>query len=341
MTKPGSSGDLYEMLGVPRDASAQDIKKAFRVLARECHPDVAGGDPAKLERFKQIRAAYEVLADPAQRARYDRKDEPRSGPFVGSFWQRAGVGVPAGKPGRPEAGRGDPKKDLDLEDIFNDFSNVGDFGFGGPSRGSPRAPPPPRPPPRAERPEPGKDISLQVDVPAGVVESGGTLTVRYQRLRRADDGRTLYRYDELHDLRIPPGTAHGETLRVANLGDAGMHGGPYGDLVCDVRLVGVVPKDPGRMKMPRAADADGDVVKVDITIAEAILGGRVMVPTPMGAVRVSVPPGTSSGTRFRLRGKGAGGTDLYAELRIVVPKEIDEESKRLIERFGELNPGGD
>lgn len=355
MSRTGSD-DLYAILGVSKDASTQDIKKAFRLLARECHPDVAGADPAKLEKFKKIREAYEVLSDPVQRARYDRRGERRTGPFVGSFWNRSGVNVQAEPPAGGRSGR--PGNDLDLEDIFNDFGGVGDFGFGR----TKAPPPPPRrpgappPPPRAEArppqaPAPGRDVALPVEVPADTADVGGTVTVRYQRLRRADDGRTLYRYDELYDLRVPPGTRSGDTLRVVNMGDAGANGGPYGELVCDVRVVGS-RKEPPRMKMPRreeapagaeAAPADGETVRVDVGVAEAILGGRVQIPTPTGLVRVTIPPGTSSGTRMRLRGRGNPGADgapadLFAEVRIVVPRELDEESRRLIERFAELNP---
>jgi curved DNA-binding protein len=347
MSSPGSPRDLYEILGVSKDATPQDIKKAFRAVARECHPDVAGHDAAKLDRFKRAKDAYDVLADPAARARYDRRNQPRTGgPFVGSHWQQGGVRVNTG--GRNPAGGAPSSKannDLDLEDIFNDFGGV-DFGFGGPTRGQPsRGSPPPRPPPpKRERPEPGRDLSVAVDVPWEVAEMGGTVGIRYSRLRRADDGRTLYNYDELYDLKVPPGTRHGQTLRVEKMGDAGLHGGPYGELVCDVRVVGAPPKDQGRMKMPRREEEPtGDVLRVDISVTDAILGGRVTVQTPAGPVRVAVPAGTNSGTRMRLRGKGAPGADgtpgdLVAELRIVVPKTLDEESRRLIERFAELNP---
>ena len=346
MTKTGSSSDLYEILGVPPDASAQDIKKAFRIIARECHPDVAGTDAAKLERFKRSREAYEVLADPAARSRYDRRGERRESPFVGSFWNRGTVNVGAG----PGAGKAKPKSDLDLEDIFNDFSGVGDFGFGGkkapagtgvPPRTPPR--PAPRPPPRASKPQPGKDVTMAVDVPWEVAERGGTVTVRYPRLRRAEDGRTLYRYDELHELKVPPGTTSGEALRVEKLGDAGTDGGPYGELVCEVRVTGEKPHavnaaGAGRMKMPSRDHPDDGILRVDVGVTTALLGGRVAVHTPQGPVRVAIPAGTSSGTRMRLRGRGAAGEDLVAEVRIVVPKVLDDESRALIERFAALNP---
>ncbi|MDP2309967.1 MAG: DnaJ domain-containing protein [Pseudomonadota bacterium] len=457
MAKTGSSPDLYDILGVAKDASAQDIKKAFRVLARECHPDVAGNDPKMAEKFVKVREAYEVLSDPAERARYDRRGERRASPFYGSMWNRGNVNV--GAPPPPATG-GRAANDLDLEDIFNDFG-VGDFGFTGTTRGQP-APPrggpaqgaagqgapgqgttnqrggrvKPPPPPETGRftgrsggeasggasargpsvtsgfgfgagrdasepsgssaggnsaggashfrgarrpgPVPGRDIPLAVDVPLDVAARGGTVTVTYTRLRRADDGHTLYRYDELHDLKVPPGVRHGETLRVPSMGDAGLEGGRYGELVVDVRVVGgrarsvdqrggawdpdeeggergpgagraaadepEARRDPGRMKMPSRDDAAADgTVRVDVGLVIALLGGRVPVETPGGTVRVNIPAGTSSGTRMRLRGRGLPGadgalTDLVAEVRIVVPKGLDEESRRLIERFAELNP---
>ncbi|MDP2316787.1 MAG: DnaJ domain-containing protein, partial [Pseudomonadota bacterium] len=136
MGKTGSSADLYDILGVAKDASAQDIKKAFRVLARECHPDVAGTDPKMAEKFTKVREAYEVLSDPAQRARYDRRGERRSSPFYGNMWNRGTVNV--GSPPPPSSGSTGARagNDLDLEDIFNDFG-VGDFGFTGQTRGQP------------------------------------------------------------------------------------------------------------------------------------------------------------------------------------------------------------
>jgi hypothetical protein len=473
---------------------------------------VAGNDPEKAEAFKRLREAYEVLSDPSERARYDRRGQPRAGgPFYGSMWNRGNVNVGAGQSTPPTRAAGN---DLDLEDIFNDFSGVGDFGFTGNTRGqgtgrfkgSPvgsgtaggRAPSgarpgaaPPRPPPSASarpegpsarppgrdeppsaggRPEAtspprgarrpsqaGRDIPASVDVPPHIAASGGTVTVTYTRLRRADDGHTLYRYDELYDLRVPPGTRHGETLRVERMGDAGLEGGPFGDLVVDVQVTGgrgearsttwdPAPNDPwdaavggaptadpsswtaggpgvgrrrppdgarvrawqpggwsrpgegegppvgghttadaphadgpgggrgvgaeqsetwdaraggggaeptgardarsagGRMRMPGhepTTTADG-ALRVDVSVVTALLGGPVTVPTPAGPVRVNVPAGTSSGTRMRLRGRGPAGPDgvagdLVAEIRIVVPRQLDAESRALIERFAELN----
>lgn len=430
--------DYYEALGVERDASTEDIKKAFRKAARECHPDVAKDDPDAATRFNKLRQAYETLVDPVKRNRYDRSIDRKPSSGGSGAWRPPG-GFHFGGGGGPDVSGGHNDRfrgrsnDLDLEDIFGDFGGMSDFGFGTPPKPGARstAPPPGGPPPGAPgasaggRPEgrtasgeasQGRDISLQVDVPARVAENGGTITLHYPRLRRSDDGGGLYRYNELFDLRIAPGTQHGESVRIEKMGDAGANGGGYGDLVCDIRVVGAEPKwhrgpgsrasagagaksggprpqprdDTGRPQAPEDRDPRGDqdpfsahergprggrdgqrpdapwagsvraeaeesrggassassassatsddVKVVPIAISEALLGGRVEVETASGRVRVTVPPCTSSGARLRLRGKGPEGRDLYVELRIVVPKVLDEESRRLIERFAELNP---
>jgi DnaJ-class molecular chaperone len=388
-------GDYYDTLGVARDASAEEIKKAFRKLARECHPDVAGDNAATTARFNKVREAYEELIDPTRRARYDRRNQPRAprSPTPDGLHRMAGgfyykTGSPHGTAGRP-GGKGSPKGNhLDLEDIFGDFGGS-DFGFGdkmhAAAGGAPRSATPPagaerRPEgwgpadPSATGPagpagphgrsapergpaarQAGRDIALTVDVPAAIAARGGTVTLHYPRLRLGEDGQNLFRYEELHDLRVPPGTRHGESLRVEKYGDAG-NDGTFGDLVCDIRLVGVAPPpvagfQSADVRTPRASPPppaaappsagpgpEAAVVLVPIGVAEALLGGRIEVETPAGRVRVSIPPCTSSGTRLRLRGKGAGGADVLAELRIVVPKRLDDESRDLIERFAALNP---
>ena len=364
---PRFVGDYYEVLGVPKEASADDIKKAFRKLARECHPDVAGSDPDAASRFNQVRNAYETLADDEKRAEYDRKmrmrhraPTQRSGRMAGGF-----------RPGTTHSGthaqqagwraRANPANQMDLEDLFNDFVGS-DFGFGG-SQGSggPRAPAAETPPrasrvnarstTRAPGAEPGRDITLSVDVPTVTATRGGTVSLTYPRLRRAEDGSTLFRYEEIFDLRVSPGTRHGDSIRIPRMGDAGIGGGPFGDLICDVVVVGgaaaahpEAPRHaPPPSSPPPAAAPSGSQEEVQITpigVAEAILGGRIEVRTPSGRLRITVPPGSSSGVRLRLRGKGSGGGDLLVELRIVVPRRLDEESRRLIERFAELNPLG-
>lgn len=356
-------GDFYDVLGVSRDASTDEIKKAFRKLARECHPDVAGDDPKAAERFNKVRNAYEILVDPIQRARYDRRGQPRQ-----SRWGPDGFRMPGGfhfRTGREAAGNGGPRarrstaqSSLDLEDIFSDFGNVADFGFGaqkGKAGGT------------AAR-QPGRDINMTVDVPTHTAEHGGTVTLRYPRLRRSNDGKSLHRYDEIYDLRVLPGTENGATLRVPRMGDAGNDGTADGDLVCDIRVVADTtgtrgaktgnagpppprgrndPRERRRRSEPRPprparaeaeAEVEPEVQVVPISVGEALLGGRIAVDTPGGRVRLTVPACSSSGTRLRLKGKGTAGADLYIELRIVVPRRIDDDSVDLIEEFMVMNP---
>lgn len=188
--------------------------------------------------------------------------------------------------------------------------------------------------------ERGEDIQIPVKIAATLLGIGGLVTVEYDRRVRSDDGRSLLSIRELTDLRVPPDVRDGDLLRVEKFGHAGENGGPYGDLVAAISIVGAGP----RMKMPRAdAPPVGDVVVVDVPFTDAILGGRVEVQTAQGRVRVSIPSGTSSGTRFRLKGRGKADAtgqpgDLFAEVRVTVPRDLDEESRRLIERFAELNP---
>lgn len=350
--------DYYEILGVTADATTQDIKKAFRQIARECHPDVTGDDPTAGERFKSARKAYETLIDPVTRSRYDRRGQRRKfekGSFFDAFYRATGekeeetrsarprsgptYGAHDGYPGAGRKGRKDPKNDLDLDDLFNDF------GFAGSS------------PSGAGTASPGADVHIDLDVPQGVAREGGTVTAVYHRLQRADSWRPgssdngLVRIQDIADIRIVPGTSSGEMLRERGLGDAGEHGGPYGDLVVRVCLVREPPPPPPppaeaprreRVRTePRHApvSAENGALKLDVSVVEALLGGRIELDTPQGRVRLAIPPGTSSGSRMRLKGKGAAGEDLYVETRIVVPRALDDESRQLIEAFARLNPG--
>lgn len=432
-------GDFYDALGVERTATQDEIKKAFRKLARSVHPDVAGDDPTAAARFDRIKKAYDVLGDPEARARYDRGPVRR--PKGGGRWTEQGYRMPGGifvrgradtrKNPRRRSRRGDPENNVSLDDLVGGFgggtggsakrkrgssrgmggsqggfsvddladglpgagfagggsyagpqggsglgggpSNFGGSGAQGPMGGGGGG----RPDNRGTwgqrgsdgmlQGEPGSDIEMTVDVPGRVAARGGTVTLEYPRLRVTEDGRSRARYDEIHDLRVPPGTRSGTVLRAHHMGNDGTDG-TYGDLVCTLRVVGlddVVPgprpqapprsrsSSPGRASEPppppqsarskrkereaSAAQADDELV---ISVVEAILGGRVAVDTPTGTVRVSIPPGSSGGTRLRLRGRGRAGEDHTVRLRIEVPRALDSESRSLIERFAELNPDG-
>ncbi len=363
--------DHYAVLGVPNDASAADIKKAFREIARKCHPDVAGDDRDAEERFKQARLAYETLMDPVTRARYDRRAQrrasgggapPPGGSFFDAFWQASeraaqARGQTGSKPG--QAGRKNPGNAVGLDDLFDDF---GDFGFDAGKGGSKRSPVEPGGGPTGgagrgggEVPRQGEDVHVDLEVPADVARGGGSVTAVYHRLQRSDSWRPgapdpgLVRIQDIADVRIVPGTRSGAVLREKGLGDSGPHGGPYGDLVATVRIVAPrpAPQDPRPpAEEPRAEGPSlfpqADAL-LDLTLVEALLGGRVAVDTPQGRIRATIPPCTSSGVRMRLKGKGkvqADGTigDWYVLTRIVVPRRLDDESRALIEAFARLNP---
>lgn len=417
-------GDHYDALGLSKEAPQEEIKRAYRKLARACHPDVAGDDPEAAKRFNRLQQAYEVLSDPDRRRAYDSEGSGRPNPR--RAWTDQGYRMPGGlyvqrdgggggaEANRRRGRRGEPANNIDLEDIF------GDFGLGGSGAAPPREPAPRRGGPTAApgggpraggqgsvfpggtgafadadgymgdlgrggggpRPDnrgtygargedggrvgsPGREIKLTVDVSPQLAQGGGLITLEYPRLRLSEDGRHVTRYEELYDLRVPPGVRTGEQLRVPNMGDAGTDG-TTGDLICELRLspgpvpsAGSVygqggpspraraqspgaqapgPRPPSAAPPSAAAGEAAGSVEVPISVVEALLGGRIEVDTPAGRVRLAIPAGTSSGKRLRLREKGVGGADLYVVLQIVVPKSLDDESRALIERFAELNP---
>ena len=292
--------DCYEALGVPRDASAEDIRRAYRKLARTYHPDV-NQDPDAEERFKEISEAYDVLSDPEARARYDR---------FGAGWRRAaqagdaagpGFGGFGGDPGfsdvRVEFGDG---PDVDIDDLIGSFfgrrAGRDRTGFGG----------------FAAR---GADHEAVLELTLQEAARGGRRSVTL------GDGRT-YRVD------IPRGIRDGQLIRLAGEGGQGAGGGPSGD-----------PLLRARVKPDRRLRLDGRDLHVELPVSpwEAALGATVEVPTLEGTARVKVPAGSSSGKRLRLRGKGFPGSDgdgdLYATLKIVVPRRLSDRER---ERFEEL-----
>ncbi|MFT4624850.1 MAG: curved DNA-binding protein [Myxococcota bacterium] len=335
----------YDVLGIDNDASTQDIKRAFRQIARECHPDVAGDDADKRATFQSARKSYETLMDPERRARYDRKlarkGAPRGGSFFDAFYRATGRAQEESKRsgpswaesdtgGVPRGGRRNTRgNDVSLDDLFGDF---GDFGPGPGERR--RVTPEPEPDRSAE---PGADVLVELRVPEMVAERGGSLTVTYVRMQRSETWKPggsdpgIVRVQDIAEVRVIPGTREGEVLRERGLGSAGPHGGAYGDLVASVRIVGAEEAST----KPTAEQV------VEVPVVVALLGGRVAVETPRGPVKLGIRAGTSGGTRLRLRGRGepdADGKpqDLFVRTRVVVPSELDDEARALIEQFAEL-----
>jgi curved DNA-binding protein len=295
---PVASQDHYEALGVPRDASVDDIRRAYRNLARRLHPDV-NKEPGAEDRFKAISEAYEVLRDPEKRARYDR---------LGANW-RAGPEPPRGGGAENGFDRGSGFRDVrvdfgsgDFGDIFGDIfgGRTGRAGRGGFEGFSFR----------------GGDQEAELELTLEEAAAGG------RRRLSLGDGREF-------EVEIPPGARDGQRIRLSGQGSPGAGGGEPGDLLLRVRL-----KPHSRFRV-QGRDLYVDLA---VSPWEAALGADVSVPTLDGSARVKVPAGSSSGRRLRLRGQGlpgGGGSagDLYAVVMIHVPKKLTRRERGLFEQL--------
>jgi curved DNA-binding protein len=293
--------DYYETLGVARDASSEEIQRAYRKLARQYHPDV-NKDSGAEDRFKEVSEAYDVLRDPEKRDRYDR---------MGANW-RAGPDV-SGAGGFEEAfRRGDGFRDVRVDFGDGDFSDIFESVLGGRGRGGRRA---------------GRSGSGSFSIPGAdqeaVLEISLEEAARGGRRRISLDGRDL-------EVEIPRGVRDGQRIRLAGEGEPGIGGGPPGDLYLRIRL----RRDPRFRVEGRDLYTD-----LPVTPWEAALGAEVPVPTLDGSARVKVPPGSSSGRRLRLRGQGLPGSggapdgDLYAIVEIHVPKRLTKKERELFEQL--------
>jgi len=300
--------DYYEILGVPRNATLEEIKSAYRKLAMKYHPDRNPGDKEAERKFREVQEAYEVLSDEKKRAQYDR---------YGRVFDHAGAEAGAGAGAGPFGGfefRWGPGGAT----IFGEGLDAGDLFemiFGSmPGRRTRRE--------RVRRTvwPGGQDIHQEIEVDFLTAAQGGAVDLQ---LDKPDTGPTTIR------VNIPAGIADGQTLRLRGQGIEG------GDLYLKVRI---------RPHPLFRREGNDLIVSVPISLQEAVLGGKVDVPGLGETLTVTVPPGVSSGQRLRIRGHGLPipGTnqrgDLYAELRIVLPKNLDPESRKLIEEFARRNP---
>jgi curved DNA-binding protein len=291
--------DYYEVLGVPRDASTEDIRRAYRRLAREYHPDV-NKEPGAEDRFKEISEAYEVLRDQEKRERYDRLGSNwRAGQDVSgtSGFDRAGGGFDGGFGGF-SAGSGED----DFSDLFQ-----GLFGRRGPrARGAGFEG-------FSQR---GGDRRAELELTLEEAAAGG------RRRVTLGSGREL-------EVQIPPGVRDGQVIRLAGEGGRGAGGGPSGDLLLRVRL----------LPHPRFRVLRGGDLETDVAVApwEAALGAQVGVATLEGTATVKVPAGSSCGRRLRLRGAGLGGGDLYAVVKILVPKRLSKRERELFQQLSQTS----
>ena len=290
--------DYYAILGVARDASADDIKAAYRKLARKYHPDVSKERDAE-EKFKEVSEAYETLRDAEKRAAYDQLGRHGAGeefrPPPG--WERQ----------FREGAGGFSFDDIDLSDLF--------AGMSGRRARRARAP---------DAPMPGNDYEAVVRLSFEQAFAGSEVDLELAVLEWDDDG-SVRRVPHRVKARIPRGVADGEKLRVPGKGGQGRNGGPSGDLYLDIE---VAPHPVFRVS--------GKDLYMDLPLApwEAVLGTELQLPTPAGTVRLTVRPGTRAGQQLRLggrgmaRGSGAPG-DLYALVRIEVPTVVDDRQRAL------------
>lgn len=307
--------DYYDVLGVKRGASDDEIKKAYRKLARKFHPDLNPGDKTAEERFKQLQEAYDVLSNAEDRKLYDQ---------YGENWRAVKAGAEAGVPppgwehaAGPAPGGGSGAGGFDFGDFdFGRFSTSGEgFDifeemFGG-ARG------------RGPRRDRGRDVEAELEVSLEEAHRGGR--------------HTLQMGPKTIDVNIPAGMRDGSTIRLAGQGGSGRNGGEPGDLYLHIRL-----------RPHPVFTVKGDDLEQELSIApwEAVLGANVEVPTIDGKVELKVPAGARAGQRLRLRGQGlnkrqGGRGDEYVRLKVVVPKEVSADERRLYEelkRVSRFNP---
>ena len=311
--------DLYKILGVSENADQATIKKTYRKLAKENHPDVTGGDKKKTERFKEINEAYDVLGDKEKRAAYTRlKNAPVSSDgmpegFDPEMFARTfgggGGGVRMGRGGAPFGGGA-----VDVSDIFASLFGDAANRRGGADWGRTRG-----------RPSRGSDVGGALEV------SFAEAAVGTRRRVQTGAGGTV-------EVSIPAGVESGGRLRVGGQGlPAPTKDGTPGDLYIEISVL------PDKHLQRVGSDIE---IAVPVSIVEAALGAKVQVPTVEGPVMVTVPAGTSSGARLRLRGRGikrSDGTrgDQMCRIEIVVPKGVadDAELRRLFDEIGRRTTG--
>jgi curved DNA-binding protein len=328
--------DYYQVLGVPRTAGADEIRKAFRSLARQYHPDVAKDKNKKRaeEKFKEINEAYEVLGDAEKRKKYDE---------LGSGWKQGGAGPQPGpgqgyrtynwRPGQEPGAEGFEFGGTGFSDFFEQFFGGGRRGAGHGGFGESEAG-------QGEDVEAVLMVTLEEAIHGAVrpitlrrntrcQQCGGT-GVQGRRQCTACGGTGQVSTTQNYKVKIPAGVRDGQKLRIAGQGEPGMGGGPAGDLFLRVRMAS---HPDFRVE---GADLFYDL---DLAPWEAVLGTQISVPTVgEGNVNIKIPPGTQNGQKLRLRGRGLPGRageagDLYVVARIQVPKDLTERERGVWEQL--------
>jgi curved DNA-binding protein len=291
--------DYYETLGLSRGATDEQIRNAYRKLARKYHPDVNPGKKDAEEKFKEINEAYSVLSDPQKRKQYDE---------LGQNWKAGADFRPP-----PDWGRDVRVEFGDLGGGLGDFSEFFESVFGGARRGAGT-----RGAGFATR---GRDLEAQLRIPLEEAHRG---TIRTVTLRGPDGKHKSIR------VNIPAGVSDGELIHIPNEGVAGARGAPPGDLFVSVRL------EPHPLF--KILDDGNLEMNLPVAPWEAALGARVRVPTLDGPVELTIPPNTQNGQRLRLRGqgmarRGGGRGDLYVRIQIVNPPSLSPKERELFERL--------
>lgn len=337
--------DFYEVLGVSRTAAADEIKTAYRKLARKFHPDLNPGDKAAEERFKELQEAYDTLSDKENRELFDK---------YGENWKavkQGGGAPPPGWEGTRTTGGSQPGG-FDFSGFdFGGFgrgggSGVGGVGFdifeemfsGAGGRGG-----------RSRRRDRGEDVEAQLELSLEEAHRGSRRTLQMQatetcptcggtgqvgdKLCQTCGGSGQVLKPKTIEVNIPAGVRDGSTVRLAGQGGAGMNGTQPGDLYLRIRL-----------RPHRVFTVSGDDLEMEIPIApwEAVLGTKVEVPTIDGKVDLTIPAGAQTGQRLRLRGQGlnkrtGGRGDEYVRLKIVVPKNVGADERRLYEELKQVS----
>ncbi|MGJ8697066.1 MAG: DnaJ C-terminal domain-containing protein [Verrucomicrobiaceae bacterium] len=302
--------DYYEILGIKKDATHDEVRKAFKKLARKYHPDVAEDKDTAEDKFKEINEAYEVLGDQEKRKKYDT---------LGPDWQNAGHA----RPQQDASG-------YEYEYTGTGFSDFFEQMFGAGARPGPGSFHSYSGHPGGNAPIPGQDAHADILVRLEEVLNGTERSLQLQQVNRATGAREL----KTSRIRIPKGISEGQLIRCAGLGNPGLNGGPAGDLFLHVRLE--------RHPDFRVVGSD---LYTDLSVLpwQAVLGAELPVKTMNGSIRIKVPPLTEGGTELRIKGKGlprgTSGTvgNLYAVVHLTLPASLTDEQKTHWQKLAELS----